>query len=127
MYDLSLVMTQRLSAHRLKSQPFPTLELLCMVRRNNDFRPLTRKHEPGRDYVSARGIHNEDPKMFRQSKGLYPFETIELGATTVSKDSFDRWCPYMMQTGRFSHNAYDLLSRNCNNFCHEALSISTGR
>jgi PPPDE putative peptidase domain len=57
-------------------------------------------------------------------KGLYPFQTIELGNTTIAKTTFERWCETMMMSdGRYSPYSYDLLTRNCNHFCHEALSV----
>jgi PPPDE putative peptidase domain len=78
----------------------------------------------GREYFFGGGIQNEDPAWFRQMKGLHPFQTIELGNTTVTKTMFDRWCDTMMSGGgRYSPYSYDLLTRNCNHFCHEALSV----
>jgi PPPDE putative peptidase domain len=76
----------------------------------------------GREYFFGGGIQNEDPAWFRQRKGLHPFQTIELGNTTVTQTTFNRWCDTMMG-GRYSPYSYDLLTRNCNHFCHEALRV----
>jgi hypothetical protein len=74
----------------------------------------------GKEYFFGGGIQSEDPSLFRRNSGLFPIETQTLGRTTVNKTQFEQWCQSVMQNGQYSATSYDLLSRNCNNFSHDA-------
>lgn len=76
----------------------------------------------GKEYFfgSMGGIECLDPSQFRATRNIHPIETKLLGRTGVKKDEFDNWCLSQIQSGMFSGSSYDLLQRNCNNFCHQA-------
>jgi hypothetical protein len=80
----------------------------------------------GLEYFFGGGIQSEEPALFRRSTGMVPIETRTLGRTTVNKLQFERWCQTMMETGQYNAAAYDLLSRNCNNFSNEAALTALG-
>lgn len=107
-YDLSRGMARSLSAQFL-GQQFAI-----------DAIPHTGIVVFGREYFFGGGIQSEDPSLFRQSTGMFPIETQTLGRTTVNKTQFEQWCRSVSQNGQYSAAAYDLLSRNCNNFSHDA-------
>jgi hypothetical protein len=107
-YDLSRGMARNLSAQFL-GQQFAI-----------DAIPHTGIVVYGREYFFGGGIQSEDPSLFRQSTGMFPIETQALGRTTVNKAQFEQWCRSVHQNGQYSADAYDLLSRNCNNFSHDA-------
>jgi hypothetical protein len=107
-YDLSRGMARNLSAQFL-GQQFAI-----------DAIPHTGIVVFGREYFFGGGIQSEDPSLFRRSTGMFPIETQTLGRTTVNKTQFEQWCRSVNQNGQYSANSYDLLSRNCNNFSHDA-------
>jgi hypothetical protein len=107
-YDLSRGMARNLSAQFL-GQQFAI-----------DAIPHTGIVVYGREYFFGGGIQSEVPSLFRQSTGMFPIETQSLGRTTVNKAQFEHWCRSVHQNGQYSADAYDLLSRNCNNFSHDA-------
>jgi hypothetical protein len=80
----------------------------------------------GREYFFGGGIQSEEPSLFRRSTGMFPIETRSLGRTTINKMQFEQWCQRVMQNGQYSAAAYDLLSRNCNNFSHDAAISGLG-
>lgn len=83
----------------------------------------------GREYFfggSNNGISMEQPSLFRQSTGMFPIETQSLGHTTVSQGEFEQWCQSVMQSGQYNAAAYDLMTRNCNNFSHDAAMTGLG-
>jgi hypothetical protein len=108
-YDLSRGMARSLSAQFLGSQ-FAV-----------DIIPHTAIVVYGREYFFGGGIQSEEPYEFRRNTGMSPVQTLSLGRTTISKAEFEHWCSTMMSSGgRYQANAYDLLTRNCNNFSHDA-------
>ncbi|GAX19886.1 hypothetical protein FisN_1Lh647 [Fistulifera solaris] len=117
-YDLSQGMARGLSAQFLG--PAHAIDII----------PHTGIVVYGREYFFGGGIQSEPPDLFRRNTGLHPIQIISLGTTTVTQVEFERWCATMMVSGQYSAAAYDLLSRNCNNFSHDAalqgLRLSTG-
>jgi hypothetical protein len=117
-YDLSQGMARGLSAQFLG--PAHAIDII----------PHTGIVVYGREYFFGGGIQSEPPDLFRRNTGLYPIQIIPLGTTTVTQTEFERWCATTMASGQYSAAAYDLLSRNCNNFSHDAalqgLRMSTG-
>lgn len=107
-YDLSRGMARNLSAQFLGPQ-FAI-----------DAIPHTGIVVFGREYFFGGGIQSEDPLSFRRSTGMFPIDTQTLGRTTVNRAQFEQWCQSVTQNGQYSAAAYDLLSRNCNNFSHDA-------
>ena len=73
----------------------------------------------GKEYFFGGGIQAVDPLHFRRTRGIQPCQIQSLGVTHISQSEFEAWC---QSTGKckFNMNSYDLLSRNCNNFSHEA-------
>jgi PPPDE putative peptidase domain len=57
---------------------------------------------------------------------MFPYEVLNLGRTTINQSQFEQWCQEMMRNGTYSAAAYDLLQRNCNNFCHDAVTQCFG-
>lgn len=106
-YDLSNGMARTLSAQFLG--PNHTLDMI----------PHTALLCFGKEYFFGGGIQAVDPHAFRNMRGIQPCQIEKLGVTFISKAEFEAWC---QNTGHFKFNAasYDLLSRNCNNFSHEA-------
>lgn len=117
-YDLSQGMARGLSAQFLG--PAHAIEII----------PHTGVVVYGREYFFGAGIQSEPPDLFRRNTRMYPIQVISLGNTSVSRTEFESWCSNMMLSGRYSAAAYDLLSRNCNNFSHDAalqgLQLSAG-
>ena len=74
----------------------------------------------GREYFFGGGIQHEDPNQFRQMRGIHPVQVLSLGHTSVTRDEFHSWCQTCTQTGQYTAASYDLLTRNCNNFSHDA-------
>lgn len=75
----------------------------------------------GREYFfGGAGIQHEDPNQFRQMRGIYPVQVISLGTTSVSREEFHAWCRSCVNSGKYLGTSYDLLTRNCNNFSHDA-------
>jgi hypothetical protein len=107
-YDLSRGMARNLSAQFL-GQQFAI-----------DAIPHTGIVVYGREYFFGGGIQSEDPSLFRRNTGMFPIDTQSLGRTSVNKAQFEQWCRSVHQNGQYSADAYDLLSRNCNNFSHDA-------
>jgi len=107
-YDLSRGMARSLSAQFLG----PEHALDCI--------PHTGLVVYGKEYFYGGGIQSESPTIFRQSTGMFPISTELLGRTSVSQEEFEEWCRNCMRMGRFTMESYDLLERNCNNFCQEA-------
>jgi hypothetical protein len=107
-YDLSQGMARGLSAQFLG--PAHAIDII----------PHTGIVVYGREYFFGGGIQSEPPDLFRRNTGLHPIQIISLGTTAVTQAEFERWCATMMASGRYSAAAYDLLSRNCNNFSHDA-------
>jgi len=108
-YDLSNGMARSLSAQFLG--PGHTLDLI----------PHTAILVYGLEYYfgGGAGIDAQDPSHFRQTRNLQPIQYQSLGRTTVSQKEFDAWC---LAQGRhlYAPHNYDLLTRNCNHFSHEA-------
>ncbi|CAJ1956599.1 unnamed protein product [Cylindrotheca closterium] len=106
-HDLSNGMARNLSAQFLGPnhvlEMFPHTGLLCF----------------GKEYFFGGGIQAVDPNLFRRSRGIEPCQIQSLGVTEISKSEFEAWCQGSGQC-KFNINSYDLLSRNCNNFSHEA-------
>lgn len=117
-YDLSRGMARSLSAQFLG--PDFAIEAI----------PHTGVVVFGKEYFFGAGIQSEDPQEFRRSTGMYPIQLESLGRTPVTREAFERWCVSVVQDGTYSANSYDLLSRNCNNFSHDAalrgLKLSRG-
>jgi hypothetical protein len=106
-YDLSNGMARNLSVQFLGPnhalEMIPHTGLLCF----------------GKEYFFGGGIQVVDPHLFRRTRGIQPCQIQSLGVTQISQLEFEAWC---QSTGKckFNMNSYDLLSRNCNNFSHEA-------
>lgn len=106
-YDLSNGMARNLSAQFLGPnhalEMIPHTGLLCF----------------GKEYFFGGGIQAVDPRLFRRTRGIEPCQIQSLGMTDISQSEFEAWC---QSTGhyKFNANSYDLLSRNCNHFSHEA-------
>ena len=117
-YDLSHGMARGLSAQFLG--PAHAIDII----------PHTGIVVYGREYFFGAGIQSEPPDLFRRNTGMFPIQVISLGTTTVTQAEFERWSATMMTLGRYSAAAYDLLSRNCNNFSQDTaiqgLKVSTG-
>jgi len=117
-YDLSRGMARAMSAQFLGPQ-FAI-----------DVVPHTGLVVYGNEYYFGGGIQSENPAHFRRSTGMVPMQVQFLGRTTVTQAQFETWCRQMQQSGQYDARAYDLLSRNCNNFCHDAalqgLQLATG-
>lgn len=79
-----------------------------------------------REYFFGGGIQSEDPNQFRRNTGLHPFQVLTLGHTNVKQSEFDNWCQDRMLRGIYSADAYDLIERNCNNFCYDATTQCLG-
>lgn len=107
-YDLSRGMARSLSGQFLG--PDHALDII----------PHTGIVVYGKEYFYGGGIQSANPTSFRQSMGIFPIDTQLLGRTTVTQQEFEQWCQNCMRTGRYSMEAYDLVQRNCNNFCHDA-------
>ena len=107
-YDLSRGMARNLSAQFLGPQ-FAI-----------DIIPHTGIVAYGREYFFGAGIQSEEPHEFRRNTGMFPIQVQSLGLTRVNRADFEQWCIRMMSNGSYSAAAYDLLSRNCNNFSHDA-------
>lgn len=107
-YDLSRGMARSLSGQFLG--PDHALDII----------PHTGLVVYGQEYFFGGGIQSESPQLFRQATGMFPISTESLGRTTVTKDEFEAWCRNCMANGRFTMESYDLMERNCNNFCQEA-------
>jgi len=107
-YDLSRGMARNLSAQFLGPQ-FAI-----------DAIPHTGIVVYGREYFFGAGIQSESPHEFRQNTGMFPLDTQSLGRTTVTRSQFEQWCSEAMRNGSYSATSYDLLTRNCNNFSHDA-------
>ncbi|KAL3803859.1 hypothetical protein HJC23_004021 [Cyclotella cryptica] len=117
-YDLSMGMARNLSTQFLGPQH--TIDII----------PHTGLVVYGREYFFGRGIEWCTPEEFRASRGIHPVEVKLLGRTTTSRSEFEAWCLEQGRNGMFGVESYDLLSRNCNNFCQEAaihgLRLSNG-
>lgn len=122
LYDLSRGMAGSLSAQFLG--PEHTIEII----------PHTGILAFGKEYFfgggGGAGISSEDPNQFRTTRAMQPMQIIPLGRSTVTKEQFDTWCHNQVNSGRFNGEAYDLLSKNCNNFsdaaAKEGLKLSIG-
>jgi len=116
-YDLSNGMARNLSAQILGPnhalEMIPHTGLLCF----------------GKEYFFGGGIQAVDPHLFRRTRGIQPCQIQSLGVTQISQSEFEAWCQSKGKY-KFNMNSYDLLSRNCNNFSHEAaihgLKLSRG-
>lgn len=107
-YDLSHGMARQLSAQFLGPQY--AIEII----------PHTALIAFGREYYFGGGIQHENPQVFQQMTGMRPVQVLPLGSTAVSKAQFENWCQSCSQNGRYTMASYDLLTRNCNNFSHDA-------
>ncbi|KAL7471587.1 hypothetical protein ACHAXS_011883 [Conticribra weissflogii] len=107
-YDLSNGMARSLSAQFLGPQH--AIDVL----------PHTALVVFGKEYFFGRGIEWCHPQEFRMTRGIHPIEIQLLGHTTRTATEFEEWCRLQAQNGRFGVESYDLLSRNCNNFSHDA-------
>ena len=107
-YDLSRGMARSLSGQFLG--PDHALDII----------PHTGIVVYGKEYFYGGGIQSANPTSFRQSMGIFPIDVQVLGRTTVTQQEFEQWCQNCMRTGRYTMDAYDLVERNCNNFCHDA-------
>ena len=121
LYDLSRGMAASVSAQFLG--PDHTIEIV----------PHTGILAFGKEYFfggGGAGISSEDPNQFRTTRAMQPMQIIPLGRSTVTKEQFDTWCHNQVKSGRFHGDAYDLLSKNCNNFsdaaAKEGLKVSIG-
>jgi small nuclear ribonucleoprotein (snRNP)-like protein len=78
----------------------------------------------GKEYFfgGQAGIQQEDPQQFRRDTGLLPVQTLLLGSTDLTQPQFEAWCRSRMQDGTYISSSYDLLHRNCNNFCYDAVT-----
>ena len=112
-YDLSMGMARGLSAQILG--PDYALDMI----------PHSAVLVYGKEYYFGGGIQSDDPYVFRRSHGnIQPQEILVIGYTSKSKYEFDNWC--RQNTTRFNANTYNLMSHNCNNFAHEALTLGLG-
>jgi len=107
-YDLSMGMARNLSSQFLG--PAHTIDII----------PHTAIIVFGKEYFFGRGIESCTPNEFRQTRGIHPIEVKLIGRTEKSKIEFEQWCIIQGQNGQFGVESYDLLTRNCNNFSHEA-------
>jgi hypothetical protein len=107
-YDLSHGMASQLSAQFLGPQYAI------------DIVPHTAIVVYGREYFFGGGIQHEDPNHFRLMRGIHPVQVLSLGHTSVSRDEFHAWCQNCTESGQYTPASYDLLTRNCNNFSHDA-------
>ena len=107
-YDLSRGMARSLSGQFLG--PDHALDII----------PHTGLVVYGKEYFYGGGIQSETPDRFRRSTGMFPISQELIGRTTVSQAEFEQWCAQCMRMGRWTMASYDLLERNCNNFCQEA-------
>jgi len=105
-YDLSRGMARGLSAQFLG--PDHALDMI----------PHTGIVVFGYEYFFGGGIQKENPQQFRQSTGMHPIRTVVLGRTSKTQAEWEAWCQSMHSS--YNAGTYDLLHRNCNNFCHEA-------
>jgi len=108
-YDLSHGMARQLSAQFLGGPQYAI-----------DIIPHTGIVVYGQEYFFGGGIQHQNPHVFRQSMGIYPVQTLSLGRTTKTRAEFEQWCQNCTVSGRYTMASYDLLTRNCNNFCHDA-------
>jgi hypothetical protein len=117
-YDLSMGMARNLSAQFLG--PAHTIDII----------PHTALIVFGQEYFFGRGIEWCTPTEFRQTRGIHPIEVKLLGRTNKTRGEFEDWCAEQGRNGQFGMESYDLLTRNCNNFSHEAalhgLQLPTG-
>ncbi|KAL7520198.1 hypothetical protein ACHAWX_004944 [Stephanocyclus meneghinianus] len=107
-YDLSMGMARNLSAQFLGPQ------------HAIDIIPHTALIVYGKEYFFGRGIEWCTPQEFRATRGIHPIEVKLLGRTQKTQREFEEWCLEQGRNGTFGVESYDLLSRNCNNFSHEA-------
>jgi hypothetical protein len=107
-YDLSMGMARSLSTQFLG--PSHAIEII----------PHTALIVYGREYFFGRGIEWCSPQEFRATRGIHPIEVKSLGRTNKTQTEFENWCFEQGRNGIFGMESYDLLTRNCNNFSHEA-------
>lgn len=85
----------------------------------------------GKEYLfGSMGIDFMDPSDFRRSHQIFPIEVQSLGHTQKSQDEFEDWCTRVTISGLYDGGNYNLFTRNCNNFSHDAavqgLGLSRG-
>jgi hypothetical protein len=110
-YDLSQGMARALSAQFLGG-PEHAIDII----------PHTGILVYGKEYFfgGGAGISVEDPNVFQTTRGIRPIEITTLESTSVTQAEFEDWCVQQVNSGLYSGMSYDLFSRNCNNFSHDA-------
>ncbi len=71
----------------------------------------------GHEYYFGGGINCDREGYFAQTRGMYPVQQIDLGASSRSVEEVRTFLGTIRH--RFTAQAYDLIRNNCNNFSNE--------
>ena len=78
----------------------------------------------GMEYFYGGGVQMLPPSDVVARFGITPVQTLELGPTELTREVFH---DYLAEVSpRYTHETYDLLSHNCNNFSDEICKFLTG-